>query len=463
MRSQFSSIAAVLAVFFVVATSASAAERYKDRMFEVEVTKSWPITKDVPHLSNKHLITETLETVADLRNEGTVAYFYKDENTTEMKPITVDIYMPKKDTATNRSMVIVSHGGAFVAGHKDDKTQKTVGYCDSLAARGYVVLSLEYRLGVTLESKECPILTDKACQLSIDSANFARSVYRGVQDIRAAVRYARFKAKDFGIDPGRVYLIGNSAGAILSLENIYASSKSDFPSYIDKKPLLGDLDDYGEAGSDSKANGVASLWGAVHNLDMIGDNKTPVLLIHGTDDVTVYFKKGRPLSDVAGVLSNLMPGTAATFASFGLDLHAPTLYGSYVIDSLLTVKKVKHETYFVEGVKHEFYDDDVKYEKEVQKRVFDFLYGLSTGPAGTVSIPVVMLTRPSAIRMGEQNHSFMVSRGHNLQYSVVDLRGRSVMNGVASAGQTVELNGLNNGVYVLRVQGERSIRFALEK
>lgn len=455
-------VAVALSVLALLASVASAAERYKDRMFEVEVTKDWPIAKDVPHLSKTHFITETLETVSDVKGDGTVAYFYSSESKTEKKPILVDVYMPKKDTVKDRPMVIVSHGGAFVAGHKDDKSQKTVGYCDSLAARGYVVMSLEYRLGVTLEGKECPIL-DKTCQLSIDSANFARSVYRGVQDIRAAVRFARKNVESLGINPGRIYLIGNSAGAILSLENIYASSEKDFPSYIEKEPLLGGLDEYGEPGTDSRANGAASLWGAVHNLDMIGDNETPVLLIHGTDDGTVYFKTGRPLSNVAGVLTNLMPSTAASIAAIGLDLHAPTLYGSYVIDSLLTAKKIEHETYFVEGVKHEFYDDDPKYAKEVQKRVFDFLYNLTQGPAGVVKNPAVMLTRAAAVHMGENNLSFSVSRGSDLKYVVVDLRGRAVMNGIASAGNTVELNALNNGVYVLKVQGERAIKFGIRK
>jgi len=75
-----------------------------------------------------------------------------------------------------------------------------------------------------------------------------------------------------------------------------------------------------------------------------------------------------------------------------LEINAPTLYGSYVIDTALTAHngtKAKPETYFVEGAKHEFYnesaytdevskEDRKKYAEGVPTRVFDFLYKLAT-------------------------------------------------------------------------------------
>lgn len=459
---------ALLASASLLSTSALAADRYKDRMFKVEKTKDVSFASGVPHLSDYQAITSALlqyNTVLSLagKDPSTVAYFYNNESTTTDKNLLMDLYVPKDDKEKKRAAVIVSHGGAMVAGSKDDFSQNTVNYCDSLAARGFVTASIEYRLGVTLTGKECPIGTKK-CQLAIDSADFGRAVYRGVQDIRAAVRYFRANADKYGIDPDRIYLIGNSAGAILSLENVYVNTEDDFPSYISKKnaPDLGPLDLYGELGYSSRANGVASLWGAVHNLDMIGNNNTPALLIHGTSDVTVYFKTGRPLSDVAGVLENLIPSEAgAQIASYALDLHAPTLYGSYVIDSLLTKKKIDHETYFVEGVGHEFYDQE-KYTAPVQKKVFDFLYKLTQNEP-VVSVKPLMLARASAVQMGEGNRNFTLSRGNDQKFFVADLRGRIVMSGRASAGESVDLSVLNNGVYLLRVQGEQAIQFGLRK
>lgn len=452
-----------LSVLFLT-TSTVAAERYKDRQFKVKKTENVSFATDVPHLNSYHKITEALLTynaTAEIlkKDPSTVAYFYTNENDSENRDLKLDLYEPKDDKSKNRALVIVSHGGAMVAGAKDDFEQKSVNYCDSLAARGYVTASIEYRLGVTL--------TEKNKQLHIDSVDFARAVYRGVQDIRAAVRYFRANAEKYGIDPDRIYLLGNSAGAIISLEDVYAQNEDAFPSYVHKKgaPKLGELDKFGSQGYSPFANGVVALWGAVHNLDMIGDNNVPVLLIHGTDDATVYFKTGRPLSNVAKVLQNLIPSElGATIASFALDLHAPTLYGSYVIDSLLTKKKIEHETFFVEGVGHEFYDDSTRLEKEVQKRAFDFLYKLTQSePVTGVKSAPIMLVQASAVRMGNSNMNFSVTRGQDLEFAVVDLRGRVAMSGRVSAGQTIDLSAMNSGVYVLRVQGERGLRFGLSK
>ena len=65
--------------------------------------------------------------------------------------------------------------------------------------------------------------------------------------------------------------------------------------------------------------------------------------------------------------------------------------------------------------------------------------------------------------MQHGNRSFTVSRGIGLKYDVVDLRGRSAMSGKVSAGESVDLSALKNGVYVLRVQGEHAIRFGLSR
>lgn len=442
-----------IALFLACAVAfAGAAERYKDRMFDVSVMKDVTYSSGVKHLKTINTLLDTYNKLSPAT--GTMAvYLYANETDLTTVDLKMDIYQPKNDTEKKRPVVLVMHGGAFAAGSKNDTDQHTITYCDSLAARGFVTVAVQYRLGITATVK------DKA--LTIDSLDFSRTVYRGIQDVRAAVRYVRLHADELGVDPGRVYLIGNSAGAILSLENIYMDKESEIPPAAKNAPDLGGLDIYGAQGTDAQANAVAALWGAVHDPKIIEDVKKPVLLVHGKADSTVVFKTGRPLSNIAVVLENLMPSTAAMLSALAFHVGTPTLYGSYVIDSVLTANEVEHDTYFVEGMPHEFYDDP-KETANVQKKVFDFLYDLTKKPAGPERI-VVALAKPAALRMGENNHSFTVASGKNLGFAVTDLRGRIVKSGVVSAGESVDLMDLERGVYVLRVKGERAIRFGLSK
>lgn len=429
-----------------------AAERYKDRMFDVSVKRDVTYASNVKHLKTLNSISTAIITYAML-NDGMPVYLYDNETDLTEVSLKMDIYQPKNDSEKKRPAVLVMHGGAFAAGSKNDYDQHTVTYCDSLAARGFVTAAVQYRLGITA------VIKDKA--LTIDSLDFSRTVYRGIQDVRAAVRYFRANADELGIDPNRIYLIGNSAGAILSLENIYMDKESEIPPAAKNAPDLGGLDAYGVQGYGSQANAVAALWGAVHDPKIIEDVKKPVLLVHGKADSTVVWKTGRPLSNIAAVLENLMPSMAASVGAMAFHVATPTLYGSYVIDSVLTANNVEHDTYFVEGQPHEFYDYE-DYDVKVQKKVFDFLYDLTQKPASADRI-VVALVKPSALRMGENNMSFTVSKGNNLAYAVTDLRGRIVKNGAVSAGETVELSDLDRGVYVLRVKGERPVRFGLSR
>ena len=466
---------AIIGIVVIATTCASAASsvRYRDSLFKVSKSKEVTIAKDVPFLDSKG--GDNYNTISS-KMEGfgiePMMYFYKEE-LVEKRDLLMDIYEPVDDNAEKRAAVIVCHGGAFVASSKDDFGQNTVAYTDSLAARGYVTASLEYRQGVVMSEVEKGGRSEEI----IDSVDFARTVYKAIQDIHAAVRYFRKNASELKIDTNKIYIVGNSAGGMLALENVYARSKKDLPSYVDKKgaPSLGDLDEYGVTGVGGHANGVVALWGAIHDANLVKNSKVPVFLAHGDSDYVMPFGKGYAISDV----NRMLEGKSSYLSMLGMNLvvHTPTLYGSAVVDSILNERKVYHEFYAPRGMDlgHEFYNstredengDEIVYADSVQNKVFAFLYNLAVDsvPAWQkpTSLPMVAQALASRITMGENNRSFKVERGENLVYGVFNLNGRRVMSGRASMGQTVDLSRLQNGVYYLRVQGEQVRRIGLRK
>ena len=316
------------------------AERYKDSSFEIEKTSNLIYASDVPFLKKKHFVTSLAIGLRQPSDEVPSLYFYQNANEITYENLHFDLYQPKSDTTNNRPLVIVVHGGAFVSGSKDDQTQPIVGYCDSLAARGYVVASIDYRIGL--------ILKDVKNQLIIDSLDFKRAIQWGVLDLQRAVHHFKTHAQKYKINPNRIFVIGNSSGAILALH-----------SAMEK---------------DGRVRGTVSLWGATIDSSCTKKITAPILLIHGTNDKIIPFTKGKMLNlDSAKRQNRFMLGYASAASAFNINFSSPTFYGGYVIDSILTQNRIVHETYFVDGLGHDFYDRE-PYKTNVIKRIVEFLY-----------------------------------------------------------------------------------------
>ena len=206
----------------------------------------------------------------------------------------MDIYTPEGDTAKNRPVIIFIHGGGFVAGDKD--STYCTDFCSSFAKRGYVTVSMNYRLTnfFSFLSKE----------------NQYEAIIKAMYDAKSAIRYLRkdFENGDsFGIDTSTIFIGGYSAGAITSLHLSYLNNINDLPSYVIDNDgsvfnpqsiassvggVNGFEGDAGNLGYSSKVSGVISFAGALLQTTWIDENDVPLVTAHGTLDSTVNYYCG---------------------------------------------------------------------------------------------------------------------------------------------------------------------------
>ncbi len=343
----------ILLLLFITASLSSEAQkfRYKEKIFdrvdtlrEVEYAQADWLNNPISILSDYNI------------HEG--------ENKTASKPLYMDIFLPHADTCTKRPAIIFSHSGAFLIGSR--LSDDMVAFCDSFAQRGYVTATIDYRLGMGADvSKFLGIIVG----LDLNEENAERAGYRAVQDGRAAIRYLKSNAEEYGIDSSKVFMVGSSAGAIQALSTLYLDKQEEVPESMYDEPTLGGLDTVGVGGVSAKPAAVVSMWGACWNTKQIENESTPVFLIHGTSDGVVPFKLGFPMQ-------NLIPDTPLA------EVSMPPTYGSYCIDTALNRRNIPHQTYFVEGKSHEFYGTDTgmfpedgpnEYWDTINQKISDFL------------------------------------------------------------------------------------------
>lgn len=195
----------------------------------------------------------------------------------------MDLYYPSQLSPTERPLLVLIHGGAFYNGDKG-----SVGFPEMgrhFAERGYVVASINYRLGFRPTGK------------SIDRAG-----YRAVQDAHAAVRYLICHADEFQIDTDHIFVAGTSAGAItaLNLAFMREETRPEASYKVTFGPDLGPIESVNpEIKLPFNVKAVVNMWGAVHDLSMlVSSRKTSVLSFHGDQDPIVPYDYGCPFHDV---------------------------------------------------------------------------------------------------------------------------------------------------------------------
>jgi acetyl esterase/lipase len=108
-------------------------------------------------------------------------------------PLRLDIYQ-KKNLHKAAPTLLFIHGGAWVKGKREDYLPYLIWF----AEKEYVTITVSYRLSRT--------------------APFPAAV----EDVKCAVRWIKTHARQYGIDPERIALVGGSAGGHLALMAAYS-------------------------------------------------------------------------------------------------------------------------------------------------------------------------------------------------------------------------------------------------
>lgn len=175
----------------------------------------------------------------------------------------LDIYLPKEKQKEKLPVLVYIHGGGFVDGSKDQRTD----FCSRLAAGGIAVIAINYRLYLKynkIPGASCGANMSKGLPVSgTFHTGLQQAIKTAAEDASLALVWIKKNAKKYNLDMNKVTLSGGSAGAITAL----------YTSLCTKTPL--------------KIKSVVNMWGGVENNKQILNPSIPVLTFHGDKDALI--------------------------------------------------------------------------------------------------------------------------------------------------------------------------------
>ena len=194
----------------------------------------------------------------------------------DTQTLRMNIYQPSGDDFAHRPLIMLAFGGSFTSGVKESPDLLVL--CDEFTRRGYVCASIDYRLGFEDGNDS--------------DTNQFKAVIRGVQDMRAAVRFFykdAYTANNYRIDTNQIFIGGVSAGGFIALNYAYAKLDTfsrQLPPFVPNALIEvgGLIGTSGNPGYSDKVKGVIDLCGAIADTVWIMPNDPILVGVHGTAD-----------------------------------------------------------------------------------------------------------------------------------------------------------------------------------
>lgn len=205
-------------------------------------------------------------------------YVSAGEGEYRLKPLRLDVLAPNDHPEPDKPALLMVHGGSFEEGTKTD--EELVAVADAIATTGYVCFLIDYRL-----ARHKPPAPDWLQKFTIPSTD---AMHAAFVDTKAALRYIRANAGEYGIDPDRIALWGESAGAIAALaaglsgDDRFVTDGAGFPIPDENYPQ-----------TSMDATCIIDCWGtADFFLEEFDAGDPPIMVFHGSNDFTAGISLG---------------------------------------------------------------------------------------------------------------------------------------------------------------------------
>ncbi|ATB50350.1 alpha/beta hydrolase [Corallococcus macrosporus] len=203
----------------------------------------------------------------------------------EGRELHADVFLPQTSASRPRPAVLYFHGGGWRGGERGYARA----WADFFTARGYALLSFDYRLFPAATGLKAP------------------------GDVKCGIRWVKDHAAAYGIDPDRLVLFGESAGGHLAALAGYSAGDSRLPSTCGAGDTSvaaiigfyapGDLVTYAarapaplEGFTGVPLEGHRALYELLSPIHHVGPRTPPTLLLHGGADSVVPLDASRALA-----------------------------------------------------------------------------------------------------------------------------------------------------------------------